>query len=153
MSVSSRQFLFVSLLERTYKKKKKKKKKLRKWGGPSRPSDGLALLLHTHQGADGACLLLSTACLLLSTACLLLSTAYRFLLSIAYRLPSCLLLPLTRLLTIVYRLPALPVGAALVIAHTRVADRITYPYGMWDCLCYSRSVSHTGLPTHARPSC
>ena len=125
------------------------------------------LLLHTHQGADGACLLLSTpclllpaACLLLSTACLLLSTAC-LLLSIAYRLPSCyyyrlpawLLVVLTRLLGIVYRLPALLAGAALVIAHTCVADWLAYPYGVWDCLCYSLPVSHTGLPTHARPSC
>ena len=106
-------------------------------------------------------MLLSTACLLLSTACLLLSAAYRLPLSIAYRLPSCyyyrlpacLLLALTRLLAMVYRLPALLAGAALVIAHTRVADRIDYPYGVWDCLCYSRPVSHMGLPTHARPSC
>ena len=118
------------------------------------------LLLHTHQGADGACLPLSTACLLLSTTCLLLSTA-SLLLTIAYRLPpcyyyripSCLLLALSRLLAIVDRLPALLAGAALVIAHTRFADRIAYPYGVWDCLCYSRPVSHTGVPTHARPSC
>ena len=92
------------------------------------------LLLHIHQGADGACLLLSTACLLLSTACLLLSAAclllsYRLPLTPCYccHLPAGLLLALTRLLAIVYRLPALLAGAALVIAHTCVADRIAYP--------------------------
>ena len=124
-------------------------------------------LLHTHQGADGACLLFSTACLLLPAACLLLSTAclllsitclllflaYRLPSCDLYRLPDCLLLALTRVLANVYRLPALLANAALVIAHTRVADRIAYPYGVWDCLSYSRPVSHTGLPTHARPSC
>ena len=114
------------------------------------PHADFTLPLHTHQGAESlplstACLLLSTAGLLLSSACLLLPTAYRLLLSIAYRLPSCyyyrlpacLLLALTRLLAIVYRSPALLAGAALVIAHTCVADRIAYPYGVWDCLCYS----------------
>ena len=116
------------------------------------------LLLHTHQGADGACLLLSTACLLF--VCRLLAIVYRLLafvyclLAIVYRLlatvyrlpltpcyyyplPACLLLALTRLLAIVDRLPALLAGAALVIAHACVADRIAYPYGVWDCLCYS----------------
>ena len=96
----------------------------------------LILLLHSHQVADGVCLLLSTACLLLCTA-------YRLLLFTAYRLLACLLLPLTRLLAIVCRLPALLAGAALAIAHTGVAGGIAYPYGLWDCLCYRRPVSLT----------
>ena len=56
----------------------------------------------------------------------LLATVYRSPLTPCcyYPLPACLLLALTRLLAIVYRLPALLAGAALVIAHTCVADRI-----------------------------
>ena len=105
-----------------------------------------------------ACYCLPLACFCLPRASYCLPLACYCLSLTAYPL---LLLPLTRLLTIsayplaCYCLPcnALLAGAALVIAHTCVADRIAYPYGVWDCLCYSRPVSHTGLPTHARPSC
>ena len=70
----------------------------------------LTLLLHTHQVADGACLLLSAVYL--------------------------------------RRLQVLP-----LLLHTRVADGTAYPYGVWDCLCYSLPMSHAGLPSHARSSC
>ena len=79
------------------------------------PRADLTMLLRTHQLADGACLLLSTA----------------------YRLPAFLLLPLTGLLSFVYRLPALLAGAALAVAHTCVGDGIASPYGVWVCLCYT----------------
>ena len=60
----------------------------------------------------------------------LLATVYRLPLTPCYycHLPACLLLALTRLLAIVYRFTrAACAGAALVIAHTCVADRIAYP--------------------------
>ena len=79
------------------------------------------------------------ACLPL-TACYCLSlTAYPLATITAYpltRLPAyplaCYCLPLTACycLPLVYRLPTLLAGAALDIAHTRVADRIAYPYGV-----------------------
>ena len=66
---------------------------------------------------------------LLAVVCRLFATVYRLPLTPCYycHLPAGLPLALTRLLAIVYRLPALLAGAALVIAHTCVADRIAYP--------------------------
>ena len=131
-------------------------------------------LLHTHQVADGACLLLSTA--------------YRLLLFTAYCLPACLLPPLTRLLAfvcrlplaIVYRLPLtrlltttayprayyyrLPACLLLSTAYPRCLQVLPLllhthllqtgsPTHMADGIAFaSRPVSHTGLPTHAHPA-